>query len=90
MSMDKYLEKWKASSTNNRNVNSEVSCKKPKVEEDFLDCDVIGDPGLTKLIDSYYYEIRDELRRQYVAKSRTQPHDLKLPQSTFGKLRRSF
>ncbi|KAI5677467.1 hypothetical protein M9H77_08417 [Catharanthus roseus] len=62
--------------------------KKPRVE--FSDFEIIGDPGLRKPIDSYPYEVRDELRRLYVAKGPTQPCDHKFPQTDFGEIRRSF
>ncbi|KAG8635677.1 hypothetical protein MANES_16G054463v8 [Manihot esculenta] len=35
--------------------------------------DIIGDPGLRKPIDSYPFEIRDSLRRRYLAKGPCQP-----------------
>lgn len=41
-------------------------------------------------IDSYPYEIRDELKKQYVAKGPTQPRDHKFPQSNFSEGRRLF
>ncbi|KAI5672422.1 hypothetical protein M9H77_12786 [Catharanthus roseus] len=64
--------------------------KKTRVGVEFLDCKIIGDPGLRKLIDSYPYEIRDELRRRYMAKGPTQPCDHKFPQTDFGEIRRPF
>ncbi|KAI5681410.1 hypothetical protein M9H77_02638 [Catharanthus roseus] len=69
--MKKYLEKWKKgsnpvekTSSNKGNVNNEDRGKKPRVGVEFSDCEIVGDPGLCKSIDSYPYEIRDELRRR--------------------------
>ncbi|KAI5678521.1 hypothetical protein M9H77_09471 [Catharanthus roseus] len=58
--MDKYFEKWKKGS---KPVEETLS-KKPRVGVQFSDYEIIGDPGLRKSIDSYPYEIRDELRRR--------------------------
>ncbi|KAI5664445.1 hypothetical protein M9H77_23768 [Catharanthus roseus] len=58
--MDKYFEKWKKGS---KPVEETLS-KKPRVGVEFSDCEIIGDPGLRKPIDSYPYEVRDELRRR--------------------------
>ncbi|KAI5652491.1 hypothetical protein M9H77_29678 [Catharanthus roseus] len=63
--MDKYFEKWKKGSK----PVEETSSKKPRVGIEFSDYEIIGDPGLRKPIDSYLYEIRDELRRR--SKSQT-------------------
>ncbi|KAI5663568.1 hypothetical protein M9H77_22891 [Catharanthus roseus] len=46
----------------------ETSSKKSRVGVEFSDCEIIGDPGLRKLINSYLYEIRDELRRRFFLK----------------------
>ncbi|KAI5667793.1 hypothetical protein M9H77_17646 [Catharanthus roseus] len=69
--MEKYIEKWKKGpkpveekSANKGNVNNEDRGKKPRVGVEFSDFEIIGDPGLRKPIDSYPYEIRDELRRR--------------------------
>ncbi|KAI5649523.1 hypothetical protein M9H77_35528 [Catharanthus roseus] len=93
--MEKFIGKWKKGpkpveekSANKGNVNIEDRGKKPRVE--FSDFEIIGDPGLRKPIDSYPYEVRDELRRLYVAKGPTQPCDHKFPQTDFGEIRRSF
>ncbi|KAI5649156.1 hypothetical protein M9H77_35161 [Catharanthus roseus] len=93
--MEKFIEKWKKGpkpveekSANKGNVNIEDRGKKPRVE--FSDFEIIGDPGLRKPIDSYPYEVRDELRRLYVAKGPTQPCDHKFPQTDSGEIRRSF
>ncbi|KAI5684159.1 hypothetical protein M9H77_05387 [Catharanthus roseus] len=77
-------------SFNKGNVNNEDRGKRPRVGVEFSDCEIVDDPGLRKSIDSYPYEIRDELRRRYVAKGPTQPCDHKFPQSDFGEIRRSF
>ncbi|KAI5663651.1 hypothetical protein M9H77_22974 [Catharanthus roseus] len=93
--MEKFIGKWKKGpkpveekSANKGNINIEDRGKKPRVE--FSDFENIGDPGLRKPIDSYPYEVRDELRRLYVAKGPTQPYDHKFPQTDFGEIRRSF
>ncbi|KAI5649931.1 hypothetical protein M9H77_35936 [Catharanthus roseus] len=93
--MEKFIGKWKKGpkpveekSANKGNVNIEDRGKKPRVE--FSDFEIISDPGLRKPIDSYPYEVRDELRRLYVAKGPTQPCDHKFPQTDFGEIRRSF
>ncbi|KAI5680426.1 hypothetical protein M9H77_01653 [Catharanthus roseus] len=95
--MEKFIGKWKKGpkpveekSANKGNVNIEDRGKKPQVGVEFLDFEIIGDPGLRKPIDSYPYEIRDELRRLYVAKGPTQPCDHKFPHTDFGEIRRSF
>ncbi|KAI5652330.1 hypothetical protein M9H77_29517 [Catharanthus roseus] len=92
-----YESKWKKSSnpveetsSNKVNVNNEDREKKPRVGVEFSDCDIVVDPGVHKSIDSYPYEIRDELRRRYVAKGTTTPCDQKFPQTDFGEVRRSF
>ncbi|KAI5676553.1 hypothetical protein M9H77_07503 [Catharanthus roseus] len=56
--MDKYFEKWKKSSK--PEPVEETFSKKSRVGVEFSDCEIIGDPGLRKPIDSYPYEIRDE------------------------------
>ncbi|KAI5649223.1 hypothetical protein M9H77_35228 [Catharanthus roseus] len=80
--MDKYIEKWKKSSK--PEPVEEPSSKKSRVGVEFSDCEIISDSGLRKPIDSYPYEIRNELRRRYVAKGPTQSCDHKFLQTDFG------
>ncbi|KAI5658567.1 hypothetical protein M9H77_27360 [Catharanthus roseus] len=69
--MYKYFGKWKKgsklvkeTSSNKENVNNEDRGKKPRVGVEFSDCEIIGDPSLRRPIDSYPYDIRDELRKR--------------------------
>ncbi|KAI5648708.1 hypothetical protein M9H77_34713 [Catharanthus roseus] len=68
--MDKHFEKGKKGSK----LIEETSSKKPLVGVEFSDCEIIGDPGLRKPIDSYSYKIRDELRRRYSKNSTWRAH----------------
>ncbi|KAL6540509.1 hypothetical protein OROMI_024392 [Orobanche minor] len=52
--------------------------------------DIISDPGLRLPIESYNTNIRDQVRRAYLAKGPYQPCDYNFPQKQFNKIRRSF
>ncbi|KAG8645341.1 hypothetical protein MANES_10G056233v8 [Manihot esculenta] len=70
--IDKYFTKLPK---NSEPLNSKPKEKVAFVEKESLasDDDIIGDPGLRKPIDSYPFEIRDSLRRRYLAKGPCQP-----------------
>lgn len=77
--------------SSNRNQASESvdkrSEKRPRIEVETSDVDIIDDPGLQKSINSYPYEIRDSLLRRYLAKGPCQPFGHKFPQKIFQELR---
>lgn len=62
--------------------------KKSNVE--FNPEDIISDPGLRIPIDSYNINIRDQVRRAYIAKGPCRPKEYTFPKKHFGKIQRSF
>lgn len=55
-------------STSTETSINQASVKRARVNVEVLDSDIIADPRLRKLINSYQFEIRDSLRRRYSAK----------------------
>ncbi|XP_021631800.2 zinc finger MYM-type protein 1-like [Manihot esculenta] len=87
--IDKYFTKLPK---NSEPLNSKPKEKVAFVEKESLasDDDIIGDPRLRKPIDSYPFEIRDSLRRRYLAKGPCQPVGHKFPFTFIREKNRRF
>lgn len=71
--MDKYVIKLNKTSlpTSNNvldNAREDIASKRPRIQKEFLEDDIIGDPGLRTPINSSPANIKDEIRRRYLAK----------------------
>ncbi|XP_051147528.1 uncharacterized protein LOC127262759 [Andrographis paniculata] len=65
-------------------IDDRESVKRNRVQIELSENNIVGNPGLRKLIDSYHIDVRDELRRRYLAKGPCQPYDHDFPRSSFG------
>ncbi|KAL9667463.1 hypothetical protein QQ045_001823 [Rhodiola kirilowii] len=65
------------------NVELEANLNDEEVE--IIETDIVADPGLRKPIESYESNIRDRIRREYVAKGQCQPKGHKFPRKKYGK-----
>ncbi|CAH9074654.1 unnamed protein product [Cuscuta europaea] len=77
-------------SSSNITPDVENNVKKPRIEVEISEDDIVGDPGLRKAIESYDVNIRKEVRRGYLTKGPTQPREFKFPQTEFSGCMRSF
>ncbi|KAK1396146.1 zinc finger MYM-type protein 1-like [Heracleum sosnowskyi] len=84
--MDKFLTK--TSTHVNVDVESPTSNKRTCVE--FNPENLISDPGRREQIDECNVNIRDQVRRAYLAKGPCQPLNYKFPKTQYGIERRSF
>ncbi|XP_039120394.1 zinc finger MYM-type protein 1-like, partial [Dioscorea cayenensis subsp. rotundata] len=66
---------------NNETPIDQASGKRPHVEVEVSDNDIVSDPGLRNPIDSFPLEMRDTLRRRYLAKGPCQPVGHQFPQT---------
>ncbi|CAM8995104.1 unnamed protein product [Rhodiola kirilowii] len=70
------------------NVELEANLNDEEVE--IIETDIVADPGLRKPIESYESNIRDRIRREYVAKGPCQPKGHNFPRKKYGKDNRAF
>ena len=70
----------------NNNVELEVNPNEVEIDEN----DIVADPGLRKPIDSFNVNMRDRIRREYVAKGPCQPKGHNFPKKKYGKDNRGF
>ncbi|XP_051143927.1 uncharacterized protein LOC127260259 [Andrographis paniculata] len=74
-----------------RNDKEAEPTKIPWIEVELSsEIEIVGDPGLRQPIDSYHVNIRDGLRRRYLAKGPCQPRECNFPKSSLGKFMRKF
>ncbi|XP_065868106.1 uncharacterized protein [Euphorbia lathyris] len=85
--MDKFVTKRPRTSTNDTFLETPVV---ETVSIEFNPKDLISDPGLRIPIDNYYPNIRDQVRRAYLAKGPCQPSDVTYPKRCINKTNRSF
>ncbi|XP_065862917.1 uncharacterized protein [Euphorbia lathyris] len=85
--MDKFVIRLKRNpneSSSGSNPVEQESDKRVRVEPEISD-ELIGDPGKRIPIDLYPFNMRDSMRRRYLAKGPSQPSGHNFPMSDFGK-----
>ncbi|XP_057788934.1 uncharacterized protein LOC131005850 [Salvia miltiorrhiza] len=89
--MERYVKRIRSGSSSDPNVRTGYEIVEVKPREVKLDLDdIVSDPGLRKPIDEFDVGIRDEVRREYLARGPCQLIGYTYPRSTFGIHDRSF
>ncbi|XP_042028087.1 zinc finger MYM-type protein 1-like [Salvia splendens] len=90
--MEKYLKRCRSGSSSSSNVTTgfEIVEIKPRGEVKLNLDEIVSDPGLRKPVDEFDVNVRDEVRREYMARGPCQLVGYTYPRSTFGIHDRSF
>ncbi|KAH7650649.1 Ribonuclease H-like protein [Dioscorea alata] len=90
--MDKFFIKRPRSkeSSNTPKIPLDSKSSEENINTNFNLNDIASDPGLRKPIEDFDFEIRDQVRREYLTRCPCQPIGHNFPQKDYGKQKRSF
>ncbi|KAH7679456.1 Ribonuclease H-like protein [Dioscorea alata] len=90
--MDKFFIKRPRNeeSSNTPKVPLDSKSSEENINTNFNFTDIASDPGLQKPIEDFDFEIRDQVRREYLTRGPCQPIGHNFPHKDYGKQKRSF